>query len=188
MAAAADTNTLAKARIGILGASGYTGAELVRLLLRHPRAEIVLLTADRRAGQEMRQVFPQFSPYPLPKLVALDGIDWAAQNLDLVFCALPHATTQKVIAELLARAPRTRVVDLSADFRLHRSGRLCALVRPRAPCAAVAARGGLRLGRGLSRQGPKRAARRQSGLLHHLRAARRSFRCCANAPSIRTRS
>ena len=79
MAAVADTNTLAKARIGILGASGYTGAELVRLLLRHSRAEIVLLTADRRAGQEMRQVFPQFSPYPLPKLVALDGIDWAAQ-------------------------------------------------------------------------------------------------------------
>ncbi|MGE0036290.1 MAG: N-acetyl-gamma-glutamyl-phosphate reductase [Xanthobacteraceae bacterium] len=116
MAAAADTTT--KARIGVLGASGYTGAELVRLLLRHPRAEIVLLTADRRAGQEMAQVFPQFSPYKLPKLVALDGIDWAGQGLDVAFCALPHATTQKVIAELLAQAPRTRVIDLSADFRL----------------------------------------------------------------------
>ena len=43
-----------KARIGVLGASGYTGAELVRLLLRHPAVEIALLTADRRAGQEMR--------------------------------------------------------------------------------------------------------------------------------------
>ena len=118
MAAAADTTTSAKARIGVLGASGYTGAELVRLLLRHPHAEIVLLTADRRAGQDMRQVFPQFSPFKLPRLVSLDGIDWAAQNLDLAFCALPHATTQTVIAELLARAPRTRVVDLSADFRL----------------------------------------------------------------------
>ncbi len=52
-----------KAKIGVLGASGYTGAELVRLLLRHPRVEIVLLTADRRAGQEMRAVFPQFSPF-----------------------------------------------------------------------------------------------------------------------------
>jgi N-acetyl-gamma-glutamyl-phosphate reductase len=116
MAVAVDTTS--KARIGVLGASGYTGAELVRLLLRHPRAEIVLLTADRRAGQEMAQVFPQFSPYKLPKLVALDGIDWAGQGLDVAFCALPHATTQKVIAELLAQAPRTRVVDLSADFRL----------------------------------------------------------------------
>jgi N-acetyl-gamma-glutamyl-phosphate reductase len=107
-----------KAKIGVLGASGYTGSDLVRMLLRHPRAEIVLLTADRRAGQEMREVFPQFSPYPLPKLVAIDGLDWASLNLDLVFCALPHATTQKVLKDLLAKAPNTKVVDLSADFRL----------------------------------------------------------------------
>ena len=56
----------AKAKIGVLGASGYTGAELVRLLLRHPRVELALLTADRRAGQEMREVFPHFSPFELP--------------------------------------------------------------------------------------------------------------------------
>jgi N-acetyl-gamma-glutamyl-phosphate reductase len=106
------------AKIGILGASGYTGSECVRLLLRHPQVTIALLTADRRAGQEMREVFPQFSPYPLPKLTAIDGFDWAAAGLDLVFCALPHATTQKVVKDLLAKAPHTRVVDLSADFRL----------------------------------------------------------------------
>jgi N-acetyl-gamma-glutamyl-phosphate reductase len=105
-------------RVGVLGASGYTGAELVRLLLRHPMAEIVLLTADRRAGQEMRSVFPQFSPYALPKLRALDQIDWKAIALDLVFCALPHGTTQKVIKHLIATAPHIKVVDLSADFRL----------------------------------------------------------------------
>ena len=52
-----------KAKIGVLGASGYTGSELVRMLLRHPRAEIVLLTAERSAGKKMREVFPQFSPY-----------------------------------------------------------------------------------------------------------------------------
>jgi len=107
-----------KAKIGVLGASGYTGAELVRLLIRHPRIEVVLLTADRRAGQEMRQVFPQLSPYALPRLVAVDGLDWKAAGLDLAFCALPHATTQKVVKDLLAKAPKTRVVDLSADFRL----------------------------------------------------------------------
>jgi N-acetyl-gamma-glutamyl-phosphate reductase len=106
------------ARIGVLGASGYTGAELLRLLIRHPRAEIVLLTAERRAGQHMRQVFPQFSPYALPKLVAVDSVDWKEVALDLVFCALPHATTQTVIKHLLAAAPNTKVVDLSADFRL----------------------------------------------------------------------
>ena len=108
----------AKAKIAVLGASGYTGAELVRLLLRHPRAEIAVLTADRRAGQEMREVFPQFSPFALPKLAAIDSIDWKAARLDLAFCALPHATTQTVIKELLAKAPKTKVVDLSADFRL----------------------------------------------------------------------
>jgi N-acetyl-gamma-glutamyl-phosphate reductase len=107
-----------KAKIGVLGASGYTGAELLRLLIRHPRVEIVLLTAERRAGQHMRQVFPQFSPYALPKLVAVDSIDWKEAALDLAFCALPHATTQTVIKGLLAAAPNTKVVDLSADFRL----------------------------------------------------------------------
>lgn len=107
-----------KAKIGVLGASGYTGSELVRMLLRHPRAEIVLLTAERSAGKKMRDVFPQFSPYELPTLVAIEGLDWAALSLDLVFCALPHATTQKVLKEVLTQAPNTKVVDLSADFRL----------------------------------------------------------------------
>jgi N-acetyl-gamma-glutamyl-phosphate reductase len=107
-----------KAKIGVLGASGYTGSELVRLLLRHPRAELVLLTAERRAGQAMRDVFPQFSPFDLPKLVAIEGLDWAKAGLDVAFCALPHGTTQKVVKELLAQAPATKVVDLSADFRL----------------------------------------------------------------------
>ena len=107
-----------KAKIGVLGASGYTGAELVRLLLRHPSVEIVLLTADRRAGKAMAEVFPQFLPYALPTLSALDAADWQALGLDLAFCALPHGTTQTVIKDLLARARHTKVVDLSADFRL----------------------------------------------------------------------
>jgi N-acetyl-gamma-glutamyl-phosphate reductase len=107
-----------KAKIGVLGASGYTGAELVRLLLRHPGVQLDLLTADRRAGQEMRDVFPQFAPFDLPKLISIDGLDWKKARLDLAFCALPHGTTQKVIKELLSKAPDTKVVDLSADFRL----------------------------------------------------------------------
>src|SRR5262245_58210622 len=108
----------AKAKIGVLGASGYTGGELVRVLLRHPRAEIVLLTAERSAGKAMRDVFPQFSPFTLPQLVAIEGLDWKSAALDVAFCALPHATTQKVIKDLVAKSPSTKVVDLSADFRL----------------------------------------------------------------------
>ncbi|HTP90413.1 MAG TPA: N-acetyl-gamma-glutamyl-phosphate reductase [Xanthobacteraceae bacterium] len=108
----------AKAKIGVLGASGYTGAELLRLLIRHPRVEIVLLTADRRAGKAMADVFPQFAPYALPTLTAIEGTDWKVVGLDLAFCALPHGTTQTVIKDVMARARKTKVVDLSADFRL----------------------------------------------------------------------
>jgi N-acetyl-gamma-glutamyl-phosphate reductase len=108
----------AKAKIGVLGASGYTGAELLRLLIRHPHADLVLLTAERRAGKPMADVFPQFAPYALPTLTAIDGADWKALALDLAFCALPHGTTQTVIKDLMARAKATKVVDLSADFRL----------------------------------------------------------------------
>src|ERR1700692_2184171 len=102
------------AKIGVLGASGYTGSELVRLLLRHPRVELTLLTADSKVGKPMAEVFPQFAPFALPDLVAITS-DWSKVVVDLVFCALPHGTTQKVIAGLIAARPDVKVVDLSAD-------------------------------------------------------------------------
>ena len=100
-------------RIAILGASGYTGAELVRLIATHPSMRIVALSADRKAGMAMAEVFPFLRHLDLPQLQKIDEIDFA--GVDLCFCALPHATTQEVIAKL----PKTlRIVDLSADFRL----------------------------------------------------------------------
>ena len=100
-------------RIAILGASGYTGAELVRLIATHPGMRIVALSADRKAGMAMAEVFPFLRHLDLPKLQKIDEIDFA--NVDLCFCALPHATTQEVVAKL----PRNlKIVDLSADFRL----------------------------------------------------------------------
>jgi N-acetyl-gamma-glutamyl-phosphate reductase len=100
-------------RIAILGASGYTGAELVRLIATHPAMEIVALTADRKAGQAMGAVFPHLRPLDLPGLGTIAEVDFA--GVDLAFCALPHATSQEVVAAL----PRDlKVVDLSADFRL----------------------------------------------------------------------
>src|SRR5690606_16231313 len=98
---------------GILGASGYTGAELVRLLARHPQIEIGTLTADRQAGKPLAEVFPHLGGLGLPDLVKIDDADW--DGIDAVFCGLPHGTTQDIIAAL----PRhLKVVDLSADFRL----------------------------------------------------------------------
>lgn len=102
--------------VAILGASGYTGSELVRLLARHPRVALKALTADRKAGQAMADVFPQFAALDLPKLTTIDEV--ALDAIDLVFCALPHGTTQKVIASLFEKKPDIKVVDLSADFRL----------------------------------------------------------------------
>ncbi|MFN3823677.1 MAG: N-acetyl-gamma-glutamyl-phosphate reductase [Pseudorhodobacter sp.] len=100
-------------KIAILGASGYTGAELVRLIATHPGMEIVALSADRKAGQTMAEVFPFLRHLDLPRLQKIDEIDFS--GVDLAFCALPHATTQVVISAL----PRDlRIVDLSADFRL----------------------------------------------------------------------
>lgn len=102
--------------VAILGASGYTGSELVRLLTRHPRVAIRALTADRKAGQTMADVFPQFAALDLPRLTTIAEVDLDA--IDLVFCALPHGTTQQVIAGLFEKKPDIKVVDLSADFRL----------------------------------------------------------------------
>jgi len=99
--------------IAILGASGYTGAELVRIIATHPSFRITALSGERKAGQAMGAVFPHLRHMDLPDLAKIEDIDFA--RVDLVFCALPHATSQTVIRDL----PRDlKVVDLSADFRL----------------------------------------------------------------------
>lgn len=100
-------------QIAILGASGYTGAELVRLIATHPQMEVAALAADRKAGMEMAEVFPFLRHLDLPKLVKIEEIDFS--KIDLCFCALPHGTSQEVIDKL----PRSlKIVDLSAGFRL----------------------------------------------------------------------
>ncbi|MBL3609540.1 N-acetyl-gamma-glutamyl-phosphate reductase [Rhodovulum sulfidophilum] len=99
--------------VAILGASGYTGAELIRLIATHPDLRITALSGERKAGMAMAEVFPHLRHLNLPDLMKIEEIDFA--SVDLVFCALPHATSQAVIDKL----PRDlKIVDLSADFRL----------------------------------------------------------------------
>jgi len=100
-------------KIAILGASGYTGAELVRLIATHPEMRIAALGANSRAGVEMEEVFPHLRHLALPRMLTIAEIDFG--DIDLCFCALPHKTSQEVIRTL----PKgLKVVDLSADFRL----------------------------------------------------------------------
>jgi N-acetyl-gamma-glutamyl-phosphate reductase len=99
--------------IVILGASGYTGAELIRLLYQHPHARIVALTANAQAGQEAEVIFPHLRGLHLPAMVTMDEVDFT--DIDVVFCCLPHATTQSIIRRL---PTHLKIIDLSADFRL----------------------------------------------------------------------
>ncbi|XP_042493822.1 probable N-acetyl-gamma-glutamyl-phosphate reductase, chloroplastic [Macadamia integrifolia] len=100
-------------RIAVLGASGYTGSEIVRLLANHPNFGITLMTADRKAGQSIGSVFPHLVTQNLPDMVAIKDADFS--NIDAVFCCLPHGTTQDIIKGL---PKQLKIVDLSADFRL----------------------------------------------------------------------
>ncbi len=99
-------------RIAVLGASGYTGADLVRLALGHPHIEVAALAAGARAGAAMVSVWPHFAGYPLPPIMAADAIDWS--RIDVVFGCLPHGAS----ATLLAGIEGPSIIDLSADFRL----------------------------------------------------------------------
>ncbi len=97
----------------VLGASGYSGAETLRLAARHANIRIVALTADRRAGEPLAAIFPHLGALDLPGPVRLNEVDWG--DVEAVFCCLPHATTQEVVSAL---PDRIKVIDLSADFRL----------------------------------------------------------------------
>ena len=102
-------------KVGIIGASGYTGAELLRLCAAHPELSVELATGDSQAGTAVAELYPSlaaaygdlaFAPYE----------DGAADGLDLVFLGLPHGASQAIVPGLLNRVPH--VVDLAADFRL----------------------------------------------------------------------
>lgn len=103
-------------KVAVLGATGYAGADLVRLLHCHPGVEPVFLSSESYKGDRFSQVHPQFRglvDLPLQPL----QVDAIPNEVDLAFCALPHGKSAPVVPALLQR--NLRVVDLSADFRLH---------------------------------------------------------------------
>ncbi len=102
-------------KVAVAGASGYMGAELLRLLLVHPRAQVVSVTSERLAGEPLADVYPHLRGLTRLTFDALDP-EGLARAAECVFLALPHMESQKVVPVLRRRG--LRVIDLSADYRL----------------------------------------------------------------------
>jgi N-acetyl-gamma-glutamyl-phosphate reductase len=105
-------------KVGIIGASGYSGEELVRLLLTHPHAELTAVTSRQYAGQTIAQIFPRFGQYPRARELRFSepNAELLARQAEVVFLALPHGVAAEFAIPLLQLG--AQVIDLSADFRL----------------------------------------------------------------------
>lgn len=105
-------------KVGVAGASGYLGAELLRLCAAHPSLEVAWASGETQAGTAVAQLYPNLAAaYPELRFSSLDPLELSfADDLEVVFLALPHGLPHRLMPELLKRCPR--VIDLSADFRL----------------------------------------------------------------------
>jgi N-acetyl-gamma-glutamyl-phosphate reductase len=100
-------------KIGVVGASGYAGGELLRLLALHPHFEVVAITAHSNAGEQITSIHPHLQSYAPRKFSAFSSADF--ESCDLIFVALPHGESAKIIPQLKSSA---KIVDLGADYRL----------------------------------------------------------------------
>jgi N-acetyl-gamma-glutamyl-phosphate reductase len=103
-----------KLKTAILGASGYTGAEAVRILANHPNIEISALTANRHAGSPLGTIYPHLGHADFPDLLKWQDVNW--NEIDAVFACLPHGASEETISEIQPSV--SKIVDLSADFRI----------------------------------------------------------------------
>lgn len=104
-----------KIQVGIVGASGYTGTELLRLLAGHPNFEVALATGDSKAGTAIAELYPSLAAVYGDRTYDSYSVE-AVAGLDVVFCGLPHGISQNVIPEM--RGKVKHIIDLGSDFRL----------------------------------------------------------------------
>ena len=101
-------------RVGIAGATGYTGYELVQILRRHPQVQLAWLTSESSAGGRLSSVFP--CPWDDELLPLEQALRQRLDEVDVVFLCLPHAASMEAVAQVIAAG--VKAIDLSADFRL----------------------------------------------------------------------
>ena len=106
---------LKKIKIAVLGATGYTGLDLVNLLSKHPKAQLVYLCATKNLGKKINY-FDKRIKKKLPKITSIKNIDW--RKIELVFLSLPNGESQKIIKKTFNKYKQLRYIDLSADFRI----------------------------------------------------------------------
>ena len=105
-----------KLKTAVLGASGYTAAELVRLGSTHPKLDFTAMTGNSRVGEDFAAVYPHFGGAPDLNLTLQNWQDVNWDNIDVVFACLPHGASQDTIAQIAPSVPT--IIDLSADFRI----------------------------------------------------------------------
>ena len=104
-------------KVSIIGATGYAGAELLRILHNHPEAEVVHITSESHAGEAISDIYPHLKGIYDQKLMSMKDIETIGQDSDFVFIGLPHGHAMKV-GKALENMP-TRIIDLGADYRFN---------------------------------------------------------------------
>ncbi len=109
-------NKSAVLNVAIIGVTGFTGVEALRLLMLHPFVSVKNIVGNSFAGKEISEIYPALNVFQIPTIQKLEEVDF--DTIDCVFCCLPHQTSQLVISEILAKNSHIKIIDLSADFRL----------------------------------------------------------------------
>ncbi len=109
-------------KVGVIGASGYTGAELLRLLINHPKVEVISITSRKYQGMNLVDVFPHFLKSKYETLIFEEfKPEEISKKCDLIFSCLPHKASYEVVKELFKHSSSVKVIDFSADFRFKRA-------------------------------------------------------------------
>jgi len=103
-------------KVGVVGASGFVGGEVLRLLVSHPKAEITMVTSRQHVGEYLHRIQPSLKSFTDLTFSELD-YDKMSDNCDVVFTAVPHGTATEIVKSLYDRG--MKIIDLSADYRLH---------------------------------------------------------------------